>query len=320
MKTIFGLFNNATDDNYQEFKRLFYSWKQAGENERKECCKEFISFANQCDRNSINKSVYKDSKKDGSLYSNDVFGYLTKNSSEDIYTDSLKKVSEDLNRIWNREKLLAEFDSMVNAIPNHTINIDKNSSIKRNKLEDMPEIKISPIGKSFNVIAKLPCFVCVDVETTGLSASSDRILEISAVKYEEFNPVEKFSTYIKFTGPIPEEAFAVNHITKEMVCNAPTISEISADLISFVGNLPIVGHNIAFDLKFIYTSGIDLISNRKIYDTYELAKKVDKDLSSYSLTNVCSTFQITYNPHDSLEDSCATGMLLKAMLDYYIEK
>lgn len=103
---------------------------------------------------------------------------------------------------------------------------------------------------------------------------TDSLLEVAAIKFEDWTPIEKFHTLINPGKHIPEEATQVNNITDDMVINSPKFSQVIESLDKFIGNSNIVGHNLPFDLKFLYRNGHDfLASKRKYYDTLEIAKK-----------------------------------------------
>lgn len=209
----------------------------------------------------------------------------------------------------------------ISAIPNVKINLGEPRTLKRNTLSEMPEIKFSPIGKSFNIEAKLPSFVVVDVETTGINCSSNRICQLSAIRYEEFKPTLKFDTYINPHLKILPETTAVNGITNAMVESSPTISQIYESFIEFVGNSPVIGYNLSFDLKFLFTSGIDLISKRKLYDVYELSKKAYKDygFGNFKLERIAELNDIYYDAHNSLYDCYATAKVFHKAIYEIIE-
>ena len=77
-------------------------------------------------------------------------------------------------------------------------------------------------------------FVVVDIETTGLNCKTDDIIEISAVRVEDDIVTDEFSRLI--------------HTDKEI---SPFVSTVLCGLFDFVGDMPIVGHNIGFDMRFI---------------------------------------------------------------------
>lgn len=192
--------------------------------------------------------------------------------------------------------------------------------LKRNFFKYMPEIKLT------NVTAKTDTyyvskFVTVDVETTGLKPATDRIVSVSAIRFEDWEPVERFYTLINPEKPISGDATKVNHITDDMVADAPTFAQVAMSLKNFVGNSSIVGHNVRFDLSFLYCSGLDLLDGkRKYYDTLQLARYLFENTpwmqtDNYKLATVCKHYRIKIHKlHDAGYDSYATGLLFKAIV------
>ena len=219
---------------------------------------------------------------------------------------------------WQRreEEKVNNFKVMLNSIPSAKIDINP-TTLTRAQLKDMPEIKTSNIAKTFNP-SSLPAFVVIDTETTGLKANTDRIVEISAIIFEEYLPTSSWTTRIKIDRPIPPEVSLINGIHDEDLVSAPLLEEVAESFKNFIGNLPIVGYNISFDLKFLYCSGIDLVSlKQKKYDVLTLARKEYKDIitGGFSLENVCDYNDIFYIPHQSLSDCYATGELFKTIIE-----
>ena len=211
----------------------------------------------------------------------------------------------------------AEFNCILNGIPAHAINV---SNEKRNRNK---QIMLSPnylALRSNTNICKLKDFVSIDVETTGLSTGGGDIIEVSAIKWNDFEPVSIFSTYCKPRKPIPYEATMVNHITDEMVANAPTFKEIAGDLEKFIGGLPLVAHNAPFDLKFLYVCGMASIESCDAYDTLSLSRSIVRDcdgekLENYKLETVCNEICIYFDhAHDSATDCLAAGLLFVELI------
>ena len=186
-------------------------------------------------------------------------------------------------------------------------------------IDDMPGYKKVFITKSFDVENRLAEFVVFDTETTGLNPEHDGIIQLSAVKYKKLKPVETWNTYLNPGIPISESASGVNGITDEMVQDKPAINQVANDFLAFVGEAPIVGYNVDFDLKFIWCSGIDLISGRDIYDVmlsaYALFPK--GSIPNRKLTTVAESLNIEFDAHDSLQDSLATGEVLVQICKRY---
>lgn len=169
---------------------------------------------------------------------------------------------------------------------------------------------------------KLGDFVVIDTETTGLSLRAS-IVEIAAIRFRGFQPVEKFTTLCSPKGKISEEASKINGITEDMVAGKPQFAFIAASLQAFIGKGNLVGHNLPFDMKFITKYGVDTtLVKRKYYDTLEIAKHTLKkwregsdayyDVYDYKLDTLCDYYHIPFfGAHRAQADCYATGQLLE---------
>ena len=187
----------------------------------------------------------------------------------------------------------------------------------------MPEVKFTNITKRTNPLS-FTTYVVVDVETTGIPLTS-KIVEISAIRFEGHSPVEKFTTLVNPERSIPEEATEINNITDDMVADAPKIWEVMPAFQKFVGSSPVVGHNLAFDLQFLYAYGFDLDNpKQRFYDTLQLAKSVlvranydydnDYDVDDYKLGTLCEYYGIYQsNAHRACSDCLVTGKLFEKL-------
>ena len=98
----------------------------------------------------------------------------------------------------------------------------------------------------------LRSFTVIDVETTGLNPAVDRIIEIGAIKFLSGVESGKFLTLVNPLICISPGATAVNHITDDMVVNAPVFADVADILWEFLGDTDVfVAHNAAFDLAFL---------------------------------------------------------------------
>lgn len=227
------------------------------------------------------------------------------------------------------------FEEILNLLPKAEIKPDVHAlKLKRNTLSEMPEIKFAGITKSTN-LEKIKNFIVLNIETTGISVRGNRIIEFSAIRFEDFYPVMCYTTLINPKMSIPDEAMRINHITNEMVSGKPGFYQLVKDILDFVGAFPIVGHNIEFDLKHLWVSGLDLITSRKIFDTLDIAKKTlkrlddykleksletgrdyDWDVDDYKLDTLCEYYGVYRNSsHRALSDCLATGYLFVSLID-----
>lgn len=232
----------------------------------------------------------------------------------DIYTESKHDHFSCPNGYDFRSYFLSAFDCIVKNLPRHEIELSEEKVLRQNEITN-PICEYKNITKSSN-LDRLSNFIAIDTETTGLKPGGNDIIEICAIRFYEFKPYEVFHTYLKPRKPIPAEAQAINHITDDMVVDAPKFSQIKSDLQKFIGKCPLVAHNARFDMKFLHVSGLDLSGHtNKIYDTLSLSKKFIKDydgepLFNYKLGTVCSELNISLtNAHSALEDTLACGIL-----------
>jgi len=123
--------------------------------------------------------------------------------------------------------------------------------------------------------------VAIDIETTGLSEERDAIIEIGAVKFKGRRVEDEWSTLINPNRHIPEFISGLTGISDVEVRNAPRFREVAGDLEQFVGDAPIIGHNVRFDLGFLQGAG--LFPYNEVIDTYELAAVLMPTASRYSL-------------------------------------
>ncbi len=168
----------------------------------------------------------------------------------------------------------------------------------------------------------MPTYVALDLETTGLDPRSDSIIEIGAVRFNNNRIEAEWSKLINPRVPISHFITRLTGITNNMVLNAPLLSEVLADLVAFAGDLPIIGHNIGFDLAFLNRAGV-LKSNPAI-DTYELAAVLMPMASRYNLSALGQQLGILQPAtHRALDDAKATHAvfleLLKRLEDLPIE-
>ena len=132
--------------------------------------------------------------------------------------------------------------------------------------------------------------VALDIETTGLDPNRDAIIEIGAVKFDGTQVVDQWQNLINPQRTIPQLITQLTGITNQMVASCPPISEVILDIGSFVGGLPVIGHNIVFDLSFLNLQ-YDFSLNH-IHDTFQIATIVLPTASRYSLASLIEEMRI----------------------------
>lgn len=165
--------------------------------------------------------------------------------------------------------------------------------------------------------------VVLDTETTGIKITGTEIIEIAAIKYDAPNtPCAKFQTFVRPKKPIPPDATAVNHITDDMVQNAPTINQVIGPFQSFISGCNIAGHNLKFDIRHLLHNGVEFSQTGvRYYDTCALARGHIKGAPNYKLGTLCAYAGIAVaGAHRAVYDCQATYKLFQYMLDTRREK
>ncbi len=180
--------------------------------------------------------------------------------------------------------------------PGESRNYQKRGSTRTSRLEsdDLDALlKLLPVST----------FVAFDFETTGLSAATERVVEIGAVKFTmtlsedgwEAKPGAIYQSLVHPGRPIPREVTNIHGISDLDVVNSPSFKDIAGDFLAFIDSCVLVAHNEPFDRSFLLaeTARAGLIApTYKAYDTISLAKTAISGLPSYSLGNLARSFAL----------------------------
>ena len=160
---------------------------------------------------------------------------------------------------------------------------------------------------------KPPIRVALDLETTGLYAEQDAILEIAAIKFQGATILDKMETLVSPGRSIPFRVQRLTGITPKHVAGAPNFESISRQLQQFLGDYPIVGHSIPFDVGFLRRRG--LVRNNPLVDTFELATVLLPSLPSYNLGQVAEALgvQVTPGRHRAMVDTLLAMQVFLAL-------
>lgn len=153
-------------------------------------------------------------------------------------------------------------------------------------------------------------YVVFDLETTGLEATKDEIIEIGACKIEQGKITQTFSTFVKPNKHIPREITELTGINDAMVADAPSINYVLPDFYKFCYGSTMVGHNVSFDIGFIYNIAKKLSYDfdNPLMDTIEMARKKLPGLKNYKLGTVVERLKIILdNAHRAINDATATA-------------
>lgn len=158
--------------------------------------------------------------------------------------------------------------------------------------------------KKENRIDNKNTFVAIDVETTGLSPTSNELIEVSAIKYDGDKKIDTFSTLIKPKVRIPYYITNITGITNDMVEDAPEVEVVMPELVKFVGDLPIVAHNANFDYKFIQNYSNNSFTKNNVIDTVPIGRKLYPGLPNHKLGTIAKHIGITEDGFHRAEFDC----------------
>lgn len=164
-----------------------------------------------------------------------------------------------------------------------------------------------------NYVKKIVSDYCVlDTETTGLSAYYDEVIEIGILKVRSGDVTDRYEQLIRPKYEIDGFITSLTGITNEMVADKPPIEDVKGDVLAFLGNDIIVGHNTSFDVRFL-AAGFQENINNEYMDTMQFARKLYPDLPHHRLSDLSEHLNLTNNEHRAIADCVTTMELYEAM-------
>ena len=158
----------------------------------------------------------------------------------------------------------------------------------------------------------------IEIETTGGTARSHKIIEVAIVTFDGTNIVDTYSTLINPKKYIPPFITSLTGISNEMVEDAPTFEEVADTILEKVQGTIFVAHNVNFDYSFLKQE-FNILGSRfdlKKLCTVRLSKKILPGFRSYGLGALTSELGITINDrHRALGDAMATAKVLEFLIE-----
>ena len=167
-------------------------------------------------------------------------------------------------------------------------------------------------------------YVVIDLETTGLSPDWDRIIEIGAIKVENGSIIDTFQHLVYPGGEIDSFIEQLTGITNEMLAGQPYIDDVLPLFDKFVGNSIVMGHNVNFDINFLYEDYENVFGrpfSNDFIDTMRISRKLYPDLEHHRLIDVIFQLQVTGSDlHRALNDCEYTYKCYELMKGEILEK
>ena len=149
----------------------------------------------------------------------------------------------------------------------------------------------------------LGSFIAIDLETSGLEPPGAEILEIGAVRVKNGQVVDRFQTYVKPRGVIPDETVRLTGITARTVRNAPPIDDAFENFRRFVAELPLIAHQGRFESRFL-NAFADFPIENSVHSVRELARTALPTLHDHRVQTLAVHFSVECDsPHKALADA-----------------
>lgn len=161
-------------------------------------------------------------------------------------------------------------------------------------------------------------YVVFDIETTGLNASQDQIIEIGAVRVCDNKITDSFQSFVNPNRPIPFEIKKLTGIDDKDVRGADDITVILRSFLEFAKDSVIVGHNVGFDMGFILEacSKQNIVFNPTVVDTVPLSRNLLQGLKNYKLDTVAKHLEVELlNHHRADQDAGCTAEILIKLIE-----
>lgn len=166
--------------------------------------------------------------------------------------------------------------------------------------------------------------IVLDIETTGLDYRREKIIEFAAVKLVNDEITEEYETLINPKQEIRRSSINIHGITPDMVEDSPTIEEVMPKILEFIGDYPIIGHNVIFDYSFLNQTSKELygkeLKNHRI-DTQHMFREVFPEEFSHGLESLMKRFNVDFTTrHRAMADTAGLAKAYPMLKELYNEK
>jgi ATP-dependent DNA helicase DinG len=160
--------------------------------------------------------------------------------------------------------------------------------------------------------------VALDIETTGLDPEKEAIIEIGAVRFNDRRVEAEWTTLVNPGRPIPPFITQLTGISDSMVREMPPLRSVLTQFKEFVGDAPVLGHNIRFDLSFLRRLGA--LQFNEYLDTYDMAAVLMPTAGRYNLGALAQLLAVPLPAtHRALDDARVTRAIYQLLHQKAVE-
>lgn len=235
--------------------------------------------------------------------------------------DAISSATDLINRAmkWGWKSVAITDHGVVQAFPeaHKLLGVDNPNmkiiyGVEAYLVPDGSPVVVNDKGQNINTT-----YCVLDLETTGLSAKTEKITEIGIMKIQNGEVVDEFCEFVNPEKPIPKRVQEVTNITDEMVANSPTIDVLFPKVLDFIKDSVLVAHNASFDIGFLknVAKNLGYKFDYTYVDTLPLARKLYPELKKYKLGKIAEHLKIKVEvAHRALDDVDTTVKILKEMM------
>lgn len=162
-------------------------------------------------------------------------------------------------------------------------------------------------------------YIVFDIETTGLSVTQNKIIEIAAVKMVDGKEIDRYATFVNPHVRIPYNIQQLTNINDDMVKDAPDVAPVLAEFVQFAEDAVLVAHNARFDIGFVNAKLKELGQpplDNPVLDTLELARMLFPTMKNHRLNTLAAKYKVSLeNHHRAIDDTLALGEILNGLLE-----
>jgi DNA polymerase-3 subunit alpha (Gram-positive type) len=237
---------------------------------------------------------------------------------------SVSKLVEQAKK-WGHPAIAVTDHAVAQSFP------EAYSAAKRNDIKVLYGVEANLVNDgvpiAYNLVKREladAAYIVFDVETTGLSAVYDTIIELAAVKVKGGEIIDRFESFANPHRSLSATIIELTGITDDMVQDAPEVEEVLRKFHEWIGDDILVAHNASFDMGFLDTGflkiGFGKASN-PVIDTLELGRFLYPEMKNHRLNTLAKKLDVELTQHHrAIYDAEATGYILVKMLKEAMEK
>ncbi|WP_413409609.1 PolC-type DNA polymerase III [Paenibacillus amylolyticus] len=226
-------------------------------------------------------------------------------------------------------KMAAEWGHKAIAVSDHggvQVYPEASKAAKKNGIKMIYGLEANVVNDSVAVVMapqpldlQTATYIVFDIETTGLSVTQNKIIEIAAVKMQDGKEIDRFATFVNPHERIPYNIQQLTNINDDMVKDAPELEPVIRDFVQFAGDGVLVAHNARFDMGFIQASlkqiGLPELPN-PVLDTLELARLLFPKNKNHRLNTMADKYKVGLESHHrAIDDTIALAGILIGLLN-----